>query len=157
MTKKVKMLEVDMDENNRKIYDVDKEINTIQKAIRRRKQKDRKNGELSRRINELKNLKTDHRKKIDTLKQIILHIEEVKDEVILKIKELKKKIKNIPKENSFDFTDYVEKQKEDNEVDLGLLLELAEEKGDYTQSNTSKHSHRRYAKIDKWVFYKWLF
>ena len=88
MTEKVKMLEVDMDENIRKIYDVDKEINTIQKAICRRKQKDRKNGELSRRINELKNLKTDHRKKIDTLKQIILHMEEVKDEVILKIKEL---------------------------------------------------------------------
>ena len=31
------------------------------------------------------------------------------------------------KENPFDFTDYVEKQKEENEIDLGLFLELAEE------------------------------
>ena len=27
--------------------------------------------------------------------------------------------KEIPKENAFDFTDYVEKQKEENEIDLG--------------------------------------
>ena len=30
-------------------------------------------------------------------------------------------------ENPFDFTDYLKKQKEDNEIDLGLFLELAEE------------------------------
>ena len=35
--------------------------------------------------------------------------------------------KEIPKENPFGFTDYVEKQKEENEIDLGLFLELAEE------------------------------
>ena len=28
--------------------------------------------------------------------------------------------------NPFDFTEYVEKQNEDNEIDLGLFLELAE-------------------------------
>ena len=42
-------------------------------------------------------------------------------------KQLKKKIKNIPKDNPFDFTDIVKKQQEDNEIDLGLFLELAEE------------------------------
>ena len=31
-------------------------------------------------------------------------------------------------ENPFDFTEYVEKQKEQIEIDLGLFLELAEEK-----------------------------
>ena len=31
------------------------------------------------------------------------------------------------KENPFDFTDYVEKQKDENEIDLGFFLELAEE------------------------------
>ena len=61
------------------------------------------------------------------MKQIISHIEEVKYRVKLKIKELKKKIRNIPKENPFDFTDIIEKQKEENEIDLGLFLELAEE------------------------------
>ena len=50
-----------------------------------------------------------------------------KEQVKLKIKELKKKIKNTPKENPFEFTEYVEKQKQDNEIDLGLFLELAEE------------------------------
>ena len=45
----------------------------------------------------------------------------------LKIKELKKKIKNLPKENLFDFTEYFKKQKEDDEGDLGFFLELAEE------------------------------
>ena len=30
-------------------------------------------------------------------------------------------------ENPFDFTDYLKKQKEDDEIDLGLFLELAEE------------------------------
>ena len=62
------------------------------------------------------------------LKQIISHIEELKDEVKLKNEETKKTIKNIPKENLFDFTEYGKKQKEDDEVDLGLFLELAEEK-----------------------------
>ena len=80
----------------KKIYDVDKEFNTIQKGIRRRKGKDRKYRDLSSRVIELKNLETDIRNKIDALKQTISHIEEVKDGVKLKIKELKKKIKNIP-------------------------------------------------------------
>ena len=46
----------------------------------------------------MKNLETDLRNKIDGLKQIISHIEEVKDENKLKITESKKKFKNIPKE-----------------------------------------------------------
>ena len=61
------------------------------------------------------------------MKEIFSHIEEVKEKVKLKIKQLEKKIKQIPKENPFDFTDYNEKQKEENEIDLGLILELAEE------------------------------
>ena len=56
-----------------------------------------------------------------------MHIEEVKEHVKLKIKELKKKIKIIQTENPFDFREYVEKQKEDDEIDLGLFLDLAEE------------------------------
>ena len=45
----------------------------------------------------------------------------------LRLKKLKKKNKNNPKENPFDFTEYVKKQKGDDEKDLGLFLELAEE------------------------------
>ena len=45
--------------------------------------------------------------------------------------------KEIPKENPFDFTDYVEKQKEENEIDLGLFLELAENKIIYNQTPVS--------------------
>ena len=79
------------------------------------------------RINKLNISKTDLKNKIEAIKQIIKHIEQAKEEVKLKIKQLKKKIKNIPKENPFDFTDYIEKQKEENEIDLGLFLQLAEE------------------------------
>ena len=50
-----------------------------------------------------------------------------KDEVKVKIKQLKKKNKEIPNENPFDFTEYVRKQKEDKKIDIGLILELAEE------------------------------
>ena len=54
-------------------------------------------------------------------------MEKLKDEIKLKIKQVKNKIKNLPKENPFDFTEYVNKQKEENEIDFGLFLELAEE------------------------------
>ena len=78
-------------------------------------------------VNNLKNSKPDQKNKIEALRQITSHIQEVKDVVKLTIKQLKTKIKQIPKENPFDFTDYVKKQKEDDEIDLGLFLELAEE------------------------------
>ena len=79
------------------------------------------------RVNKLNISKTDLKNKIQALKQIISHIEQAKEEVKLKIRQLKKKIKNLPVENPFDFTEYLEKQKEENEIDLGLFLELAEE------------------------------
>ena len=71
--------------------------------------------------------KTGLRIAIDALKQIHSRIQEVKDKVKNEIKRLKKKIKNIPNKNPFHFTEYVKKQKQDDEIDLGLFLELAEE------------------------------
>ena len=126
MNKKIKLLKSDIDGNNTKIYDVDKEIKRIKKLIHKRKQKNGIYNDLSLRLIEIKNSKIDLKNKIDVLSQIISHVEDVKEEVKLKIKQLKNKIKNLPKENLFDFTDIVEKQKE-NEIDLGLFLELAEE------------------------------
>ena len=79
------------------------------------------------RLIEIKNSKIDLKNKIDALNQIISHVEDVKEEVKLKTKQLKNKIINLLKENPFDFTDIVEKQKEENEIDLGIFLELAEE------------------------------
>ena len=127
MNKKIKMLKSDIDVNNKKIYDVDKEIKRVKKLIRKRKQKNRNYNDLSLRLIEIKNSKIDLKNKIDAMNQIISHVENVKEEVKLKIKQLKNKIKNLPKENPFDFTDIVEKQKEESEIDLGLFLELAEE------------------------------
>ena len=89
MNKKIKILEIDIDGNNTKIYDVDKENNRIQKAIRARKQKDRKYREFSSRPIEMKNLKTDIRIKIDAFKQIVSHINEGKDEAKIKNKQMK--------------------------------------------------------------------
>ena len=103
------------------------EDNRTRKAIPRGKYKDRKLRELSLKLIELYNSKTELKIEIEAPKQIISHIEKVKNQVKIRIKQLKKKIKNIPNEEPFDFTDYVEKQKEDNEIDLDLFLVLAEE------------------------------
>ena len=127
INKKIKMLESDIDENNKEIYDVDKEIKRVKKLIRKRKQKNRNYIDLSLRLTEIKSSKIDLKNKIDALNQIILHVEDVKEEVKLRIKQLKNKMKNLPKENPFDFTEYVNKQKKENEIDLGLFLDLAEE------------------------------
>ena len=125
--KKNRMLKTDLVKNDEKIDEISQEINRYEKTIRRRKQKDRNYWELSLRLNEWNISKTDTKRKLDALKQKLSLIEEVKEQVELKIRELKKKIKNIPTENRFDFTEYVEKQKEDNEIDLGWFFELAEE------------------------------
>ena len=103
------------------------EIKRIKKLILKRKKKNRSYTDLSLRVNKLNISKTDLKNKIEALKQIISHIEEGKNRVKSKIKQLKKKIKILPVENPFDFTEYVEDQKEENQIDLGLFLELAEE------------------------------
>ena len=122
MNKKIKMLETDIDENNKKIDDADMQIKRIKKAISKRKQKNRNYIDLSLKINKLKFSNTDLKNKIDAMTQIISHIEDAKDKIKPKIKQLKNKIKKLPKENPFDFTDIVKKQNKDNEIDLGLLL-----------------------------------
>ena len=119
------MLKSDIDVNNKKIYDVDKEIKRIKKLIPKRKQKNRNYNDLSLRLIELKNSKIDLKNKIDSLNQILSHVEDVKEGVKVKIKQLKNKVKNLPKENPFDFLDIV--KEDDDEIDLGLFLELAEE------------------------------
>ena len=121
------MLKSYIDGNNKKIYDIDKKIQRVKKLIRKRMQKNRNYIDLSLRFIKIKNSKLDLKNEIDALNQIISHIEAVKEKVKLKIKQLKNKIKNLPKENPFDFTEYVNEQKEENEIDLGLFLELAEE------------------------------
>ena len=56
-----------------------------------------------------------------------LHLKQLKKETIATAV-MNKKIKNVPSENAYDFTEYVEKQKEENEIDLGLFFELVEKK-----------------------------
>ena len=51
MNKKIKMLEADIDEINKKIDQITLERNRIKKTIRRRKQKYQHHRELSLRIN----------------------------------------------------------------------------------------------------------
>ena len=127
MNKEIKSLQENIDINIGEIYNVDMEIKRIKKLILKRKKKNRSYTDLSLKINKLNISKTDLKNKIEALKQIISHIEEGKNRVKSRIKQLKKKIKNLPVENPFDFTEYLEKQKEENEIDLGLFLELAEE------------------------------
>ena len=67
MNKKSRMLQADINKNNEKQDDIPREINRIKKAIRRRIQKNQDYRELSLRLNELQNLKTEIRKKIEAL------------------------------------------------------------------------------------------
>ena len=67
MNKKIGTLQADIDEINLKNHDVVKEIITIQRAIRKRKQKDGKHHDLFLRVTRLKNLRTEIRNKIDAL------------------------------------------------------------------------------------------
>ena len=75
----------------------------------------------------MKKLKTENRNNIDALRQKISHIEEAKDLVRPRIIEWKRRIKIFPSENSLDSTEYVERQKDENESDLGVPFKLAEE------------------------------
>ena len=72
---------------------------------------------------------------------------------------MKKQIKNIPKDNPFDFTDIVKKQKEDDEIDLGLFLELAEEnKTIYNQMPVNTNTlNEDMEKLKNGFFYERLF
>ena len=58
INKKIKMLKSDIDVNNKKIFDVDKEIKRVKKLIPKRKQKNRNFTDLSLRLIDLKNSKT---------------------------------------------------------------------------------------------------
>ena len=127
INKKIKMFKENIDENKKKIDNINQENNRNKKVIRKRKKKNKQFQDLYLKNIKLKFSKIDIEKEIEVLDQIILHMEKLKDEVKLKIKQLKNKIKNLPKENPFDFTEYINKQKEENEIDLGLFLELAEE------------------------------
>ena len=87
----------------------------------------RKNSDLLLGVNESNNSKTEVRNKLDALKQIISQINEAKGQVKFKIKELKRKIEKLPRGNPFDFTEYFEKQKEKNDIALGLFFDVVEE------------------------------
>ena len=152
MNKKIKTLQSDIDVNNKKIYDVDMEIKRIKKIILKRKKKNRNYIDLSLRLIEIKNSKLDLKNEIDVLNQIISRVEDMKEEVKLKIKQLKNKIKKLPKENPFDFTDNVEKQRRKRNRSWSLSR-TSRRKQNYIQSSTSNHSHRRYGKTTKWFLY----
>ena len=121
LNKKIRNLKGGIVKNIEKFDDLPGEINEIKKTIRRRRQKDREHRENALRVDELKNLKTEIRNTIDPLKQRISHIEGANDQVKHEIEQLKRKIKNLPSQCPFDFTEYFEMQKEENEVDLGLF------------------------------------
>ena len=97
MNKEIKSLQENIDINFEEIYNADMEIKRIKKVILKRKKKNRTYTDLSLRVNNLNISKTDLKNKIQALKQIISHIEDAKRGVNLKIKELKKKIKNFLK------------------------------------------------------------
>ena len=51
----------------------------------------------------------------------MLEIEELIETKKFRIKNYEKKIRSLPKENPFDFTDYLERQREEINIDFGLF------------------------------------
>ena len=89
MNKKNRMLKAGIYKNGEKIDEIILETNRIKKVIRKRKQKHQYHRQLSLRVNEINNSKTEIGSKAHAFKQIISLIEEVKEQVKLKIKEKK--------------------------------------------------------------------
>ena len=77
------------------------------------------------RLIDIKFLKNIFFKNVARLKQTISEMEELNMKIKLKIKEVEIKDKNLPEENLFDFVDCLEEERKENEIDLGLFLELA--------------------------------
>ena len=121
----VRMSAADIDGNGEK-KTIAREINRFKKAMPTRRQKGRKHQELALRVKELKILKTEIRSFMDALTKIISHIEGERDLYKFKIEQCKRRIKTHPSENPFDFTEYAEMQKEENEINFGFFLELSE-------------------------------
>ena len=107
------MIQADRSEIDGKKHDIDREINRLKKAIHTRKRKSREHRELSLRVVELRNSKTEIKNSICASKQLISHIEKAKDLIKFKIKELKWKTENLSSENPFHSTEYLEMQKEE--------------------------------------------
>ena len=107
------MLETDIEKNDEKIHEKTREINRIKKTIFTRRQNARDHRQHSLRLFELKNVKTEIRNIMNSLKQMISRIEVVEEQVEQEIRELNGKNKILPTGNPFDFTEYLEKQKEE--------------------------------------------
>ena len=75
------------------------------------------------RAKELENLKTEIRTKMGALKQTVSLIEEPKNLVKLKNKEMKRRIRNLPSENPFALKDYVQNAKR-RKLDRTLFIFL---------------------------------
>ena len=84
-------------------------------------------------------------------------MEELNKTIKLKVKKLAKKIKNLPKKIPFGFKDYLEKQREQNEIDLCLFLEPHEERKIVYDQIPKKRANRRYGIFEKWLYYEWCF
>ena len=87
-------------------------------------------------------------------RQTALDMEQLNKTKKLKIKELRKIIKILPKENPFNFTEYVEMQNE--EIDIGLVFELSEENKIIHNQLPVITLIEHMEKIKKSLFYEWF-
>ena len=60
-------------------------------------------------------------------KQTKLEMEQLNRTIKFMKKELRRKNKNLPQKNHFEFIGYLEKQQEESNVDFGFYLEFAQE------------------------------
>ena len=121
MNKKIRKVEKIKQNNIAETDGLDKKYKRTKKETRRRNQNKRNYSDLSLRSNDLKYLKNIDINNVERLKQTVLEFEEQYRTEKLTIKELGEISKNLPEEIRFESTEYLGKQREDNEIDLGFF------------------------------------
>ena len=77
-------------------------------------------------LNDLKDLKKNYEEGAKTKADKIRNGTTEQDKN-LKIKELRSEVKKLPKKKPFEFTEYLERQQEESEIELGFYLKLVQE------------------------------
>ena len=95
----IKIVNKNIESNKDKIIDLYKEIVTIKRAIRNRKDKNENYDELSLRILELKNDISHYKNDIIMLKDRILEYESLKNNILIRIEKIKADIENMGQNN----------------------------------------------------------
>ena len=99
MDEDIKKVNKNIESNEDKIIKLYKEIKTIKRAIRNRKNKNKKYNDLSLRVLEIRNKISHYKNDTIILKDRILDFENLKNIILLRIEKIKTDVKNMQQNN----------------------------------------------------------